>query len=314
MNEVEFDPAALDVSLGIDNQDAPLSDVSEDIRLHADDRARLSDLAHQPSQGITPPAAPATPDPAQASVPEYLKSFMPAAPTAPATEPVAPDWAARWQEQFNEAPPADSPPDADSFESEVVRREAVDNFFRANPQVHNLYAITQNQVPPLELLESAVRADLKQSGLRSKASYEAEMSSYLDEDGQLTADGQKRVDEEKVSAGQQLNQLQQQARDLADKTATDLAAYNQQLQTRGASFKPFGIDLPTDQITAMNDDIRSGKVDAWLDDFSNQEKSIDRYYWLATIMDDHRLATLVKQLDQRGFRHGSGRQLAGNFN
>ncbi|SOD80993.1 hypothetical protein [Spirosoma fluviale] len=300
-----FDEAQLNEDAGLSQSSIKL-DVTSDgsFAMNPDDKSAMEKIAAQTPTGISTPAPPALP-----AVPEYLSTHMPAPDAAPASRESI-DWGQRWQETFGAAPEAETEINRDSFEAAVVKRDSYEEFLAAKPEVPVLREIVSGSLSEVELVQQAVKGELQRNGIRSTAVYDQEMQLYLDENGQLTQAGKERASQEKQQATRQLTQIETAASQHADDAVSGLSNFYQVLDTTATNFKPFGIELPETTVADMKEDIRSGRVDAWLDSSKTSQEAAHKMFLLSLISDQTRLAEFIRLADLRGQEYGANRRLA----
>ena len=307
METMEFDQAELDRQLGLSTDLSPSGADADAIQLSESDRATLRQVADKPATGVDIPAQKAAP-----AVPEYLAPHIPAPVEKSAPAPT--DWNGEWEKQFGQAPESDASIGQDSFEAELIRRNSYQQYMSQVERLDYLEGAEAGKVPALELVQNAVRADLQRNGLRSATHFDNEMAQYVDEEGNLTEEGEKRAGEEKTKIGNYLTTVRTEADKHAEQAAGGITEFYQTLDETAKSFKPMGLNLTEEDVADMIADIRSDRTTEWLEKHSSTAEAAEKALWLAIVSSPKRRAELFRLADERGQTYGANKRLASRIN
>ena len=306
---VDYDENALEAQLGQAGSTYEEQD-PEELRLHADDLDQLNRIGQSQPAGIKPPEQ--TPPPAAGAVREYLAPHMPAAPDPTVQPEPAPNYAALYQDHFNKPYEGTGELTLDTFQREVVRDNAYHNFLEQYLVLSELEEIVADKVEPVKLLQNDITQALEKANLYTDSLLDQRLEHFY-KDGALTPAGEQRINQLKAQASQDIDAIQTAAAKQADSAEERLTGFYTALSEQASSFKPFGVSLPETMIADMQDDIRTGKVDRWLESSKNGKEAAQKSLLLSLISDPVRWAEYNKLLDQRGYDYGTNRRLAGQF-
>lgn len=195
----------------------------------------------------------------------------------------------------------------DAFERELYTREYKNEFFaKADPKlIGKVKDVVEGTYDKAALVREKVAAAMKSNETYTEEAFDARMSLYVDEEGNLNSEGVAKYNT-------YLNEYKgawATIQDRADKYAAgEYTRYKELLNSVSSQLKTAklgGVVLPEELSTYLENNIKSGAHQQWLnEDIQDPEKAALREIKIALISDDVAFAHWFKLMTDLGILHG----------